>query len=189
MCNDYRVKIPPAGYVEGFSQIKIPFKWATGGPPNLEPREDVRIKDTAPVVRWAGDAAELTMLPWSWDQKGRPVFNFRSEGRDFAKSERVLIPTDGFYEFTTPADPKQKLKDKWLFTLTGEPWFWIAGIVKEGAFTMLTTEPGPDVKPYHDRQVVVVPLARTADWLVNAAADVLTPLPAGSLEVTAVPRP
>jgi len=189
MCNDYRVKIPPAGYVEGFSQLKLPFKWATGGPPNLEPRDDVRITETAPVVRWAGDAAELTMLPWSWKQNGKPVFNFRSEGRDFSKSDRVLIPTDGFYEFTPPADPKAKRKDKWLFTLKGEPWFWIAGIVKQGAFTMLTTSPGPDMAPLHGRQMVVVPLAKTADWLLQASPEVLSPLPGGSLEVSAVPTP
>jgi len=102
---------------------------------------------------------------------------------DFSNSERGLIPTDGFYEFTTPEDPRQKRKNKWLFTLKGEPWFWIAGIVKEGAFTMLTTAPGPDVAPYHDRQVVVVPLRHTADWLVNASPDVLQPLPGGSLIV------
>lgn len=187
MCNDYRVKIPPAGYVEGFSQLRLPFKWATGGPPNLEPREDVRISDSAPVVRWTGDAAELTMLPWAWKQNGRPVFNFRSDGRDFSRSDRVLIPADGFYEFTTPEDPKAKRKDKWLFTLKGEPWFWIAGIVKHGAFAMLTTEPGPDVAPFHDRQVVVLPLARTAEWLVDGSHDVLAPLPAGSLAVERAP--
>ena len=141
----------------------------------------------APVVRWAADSAELAMLPWAWrGPTGKPVFNFRSEGRDFSNSERVLIPADGFYEFTTPTDPRQKRKDKWLFTLRGEPWFWIAGIVRERAFTMLTTEPGPDVAAYHGRQVVVVPLARTAEWLLDASPDVLRPLPAGSLAVEQV---
>jgi putative SOS response-associated peptidase YedK len=36
----------------------------------------------------------------------------------------------------------------------------VAGIVKEGAFTMLTTEPGEDMRPYHDRQIVVLREAR-----------------------------
>jgi putative SOS response-associated peptidase YedK len=109
------------------------------------------------------------------------VFNFKSEGRDFSRNDRCLIPADGFYEFTTPADPAKKRKDKHLFTLAGEPWFWIAGIVKEGAFTMLTTAPGPDVAPIHDRQIVVLPIARGLDWL-DYSADVLRPLPAGSLK-------
>ncbi|HEX6861023.1 MAG TPA: SOS response-associated peptidase family protein [Caulobacteraceae bacterium] len=187
MCNDYRLKhLTAAGLFEGVSQLKIPFRWAAGGPPNFEPRDDIRITDRAPVLRWAGDAAELATLPWAWKQNGRPVFNFRADGRDFSRSERVLIPTDGFYEFTAPADPGKKLKDKWLFTLTGEPWFWIAGIVKEGAFSMLTTPPGEDVAPYHDRQVAVVPLARTAEWLVEASPAVLQPLAPGSLSVEKV---
>ncbi len=39
-------------------------------------------------------------------QNGKPVYNFRSEGREFA-SGRCLIPADGFYEFTGPADKKK----------------------------------------------------------------------------------
>jgi putative SOS response-associated peptidase YedK len=43
----------------------------------------------------------------------------------------------------------------------------IAGLWREGegnqppAFTMLTTEPGPDVAPIHNRQVVVL---RPENW-------------------------
>jgi putative SOS response-associated peptidase YedK len=53
---------------------------------------------------------------------------------------------------------------------------------------MLTTAPGPDVAPYHNRQVVVV---RPEDWaawihLTKSEADLLRPLPAGSLDVTTV---
>ena len=33
----------------------------------------------------------------------------------FAHSDRVLIPANGFYEYTKPADSKQKLKDKHRF--------------------------------------------------------------------------
>jgi len=94
-----------------------------------------------------------------------------------------LIPSDGFYEFTKPDDPKQRLKDKHLFTLAGEPWFWIAGLVKEGAFAMLTTSPGPDIAPYHDRQIVVLPRAEGLEWLDlrKPEAEILRPLPEGSL--------
>jgi putative SOS response-associated peptidase YedK len=48
---------------------------------------------------------------------------------------------------------------------------------------MLTTQPGPDVAPYHDRQVVVL---RPTDWgawldLTRPEAKLLRPLPTGSL--------
>ena len=70
----------------------------------------------------------------------------------------------------------------------------IAGLWREGsgnqpdAFTMLTTEPGPDVAPYHDRQVVVLPPADWASWLYlsRPEADLLKPSPAGALAVETV---
>jgi Uncharacterized conserved protein len=50
---------------------------------------------------------------------------------------------------------------------------------------MLTTQPGPDVAPYHDRQVVVL---RPPDWsawlnLRRPEAELLRPLEPGALEV------
>lgn len=92
------------------------------------------------------------------------MFNFRSDGRSFANSLRCLIPADGFFEFTAP-EAGQKRKTKWRFTLAGQPFFWIAGLVKAGAFAMLTTEPGPDIAPYHDRQIVVLRPEEGAAWL------------------------
>lgn len=184
MCNDYRYVQPPDTLVREFSQLKIPVRWAGGAAPNYPPYEDIRVSQTGPIVRRHGEGVEVEVIPWAWKTpRGKPVFNFRSEGRRFGKSDRCLIPADGFYEFTAPSDPKQKLKDKHLFTLQGEPWFWIAGIVKEGAFTMLTVAPGPDIAPYHERQIVVLPRAQGMAWLDLAApeGEILRPLPAGSL--------
>jgi len=190
MCNAYKLQVPVSALFDDFSQI-IPTLWADGQASNLQPRDDIRITDLAPVVRRVGDQARMSLTPWSWKgPHGKPVFNFVSEGRDFRRSDRVLIPADGFYEFTTSADPKQKLKDKWCFALAGEPWFWIAGVVRDGGFAMLTTRPGPDVAPYHDRQVVVLPRAEGLAWLdlTRPQAELFTPSPAGGLTVRPVPR-
>jgi len=123
---------------------------------------------------------------------GKPVYNFRSEGRQF-RSGRCLILADGFYEFTAHSDPKSKRKHKWLFTLKGRPWFAIAGLWRDNpavgeAFTMLTSEPSPDVAPYHNRSIVVLVPEECARWLDPATAEreVLKLLPAGSLEVEQV---
>lgn len=189
MCNEYRFRQSADDLRELFSESRIPLRWSDGGASNLEPREGIRIRDAAPVVSRADGAVTLSMAPWAWlGPNGKPVFNFRSDGRSFAHSDRRLIPTDGFYEFTTPCDTAKKRKDKWLFTLKGEPWFWIAGIVKDGCFTMLTTEPGPDMRPYHDRQVVVLPRDKGLAWLDLAEPEgaLLRPLPAGSLDAVRV---
>jgi putative SOS response-associated peptidase YedK len=185
MCNAYKLQTPVSALFDDFSQI-IPTLWADGQASNLEARDDIRITDLAPVVRRVGNQALMSMTRWSWKGlHGKPVFNFVTEGRDFARSDRVLVPADGFYEFTKPADPGQRLKDKWCFALSGEPWFWIAGVVRDGAFALLTTQPGPDVAPYHDRQVVVLPRAQGLNWLdlCVPAADLFAPSPAGSLTV------
>jgi putative SOS response-associated peptidase YedK len=53
---------------------------------------------------------------------------------------------------------------------------------------MLTTSPSEDVAPWHDRQVVVL---RPSDWsawiyLTKPEAELLRPLPAGSINVETV---
>lgn len=69
------------------------------------------------------------------------MFNFRSDGQNLENSARCLIPTDAFYKFTD-AEPGLKRKTKWAFIMTRRDWLWIAGIVKDGAWAILTTEPG-----------------------------------------------
>jgi putative SOS response-associated peptidase YedK len=77
------------------------------------------------------------------------------------------VPASHFYEFTGTKSPKTK----WRFTKTGEPWFCFPGLwrpMPEGqgaAFTLLTTEPGPDVAPIHDRQMVVLNGDDWSSWL------------------------
>ena len=195
MCNDFRSRVELGTIGQDFSQLRIPLVFPEGMP-NMEPRDDIRITDRAPIIRWraaTGDAegaAELVQRRWSWPgQGGKPVYNFRSDGREFS-SGRCLIVTDGFYEFTTPKEPrKDKRKDKWLFTVAGESWFCIAGLWRTSgpgeAFTMLTTEPGPDVAPYHNRQVAVLPRASWRAWLdgTGPAQALLGPCPAGTLQV------
>lgn len=187
MCNDYRFRPLSEHAFEEFRQVGIELVFPSGKP-NIEPRDDIRIGDAAPVVTRAGEAVALTMTKWAWTSpQGRPVFNFRSEGRSFANSLRCAIPADGFYEFTD-AQPGQKRKTKWLFTMKEHPTFWIAGLIRDGAFTMLTTAPGPDIAPYHDRQIVLLPPGRALEWLdlTRPEAELLAPCPAGRLQVTRV---
>ena len=195
MCNDYRLRLSSDEIATAFSETRIPLRFPSGVP-NLQPRDDIRIGEVAPVVRRDPDGeAELVQLRWSWPgPAGKPVFNFRSDGRRFGLPGRCLIPADGFYEFTAPPSgaPKRARKPKWLFQLAGEPWFCIAGVWRPSpagdAFAMLTTSPGPDIAPYHDRQVVVLERARWGAWLDGEApeADLLRPSMAGTLQVERV---
>ncbi len=117
---------------------------------------------------------ELVQLQWGFAPgrpKAPPVINFRSEGRRFPKG-RCLVPASHFFEFTGKRSPKSK----WKFTKTGDEWFCFAGIWRPEngdvpeAFTLLTTAPGPDVAPIHDRQMVVL---ERRDWLAVGFQEVV----------------
>ena len=133
-------------YLEAFSHLKIRL-FTPGGAPNLEPRDDIWPTDVAPIIRANKDGAELIQLRWGFPPgrpKGPPVINMPSEKRRFTK--------------------------------VGEDWFCIAGLWRpvEGgaaAFTMLTCEPGPDVAPIHNRQVVVLDRSERAAWLNSQTAE------------------
>ena len=188
MCNLYTQTKSVDEIARIFRDLQMPLTFPEGAP-NLAAR-DIAITDPGAIVRAAEEDYQLSVRRWSWPgQNGRPVYNFRSDDREFA-SGRCLIVTDGFYEFTTPADPKQKRKDRWLFTASDGSMLGIAGLVRSTpgigeAFTMLTTEPGPDVAPYHSRQVSVIAQADWKAWLDHSASarDLIGPLPAGSLTV------
>jgi putative SOS response-associated peptidase YedK len=155
-------------------------------PQYLEPRDDIWPTEPAPVFRRRENGVEMVQLRWGFPParpKGAPVINFRSEGRRFPKG-RCLIPASHFFEFTGAKSPKSK----WKFTKAGEDWFCFAGLwrpVPDGddAFTLLTTEPGYDVAPIHNRQMVVLERADWLAWLdlTRPEQELLRPLPAGGL--------
>ena len=160
---------------------------------DLPQPDDIKINDTGPVMRAAGNGIELVPMSFGFPPagpRGGPVFNFRSEGRHFDKSNRCLVPASAFFEFTGKKYPKAKHR----FTLTHAPFLAIAGIWRDGAggkppaFTMLTTDPGPDVEPYHNRQVVVLRPEDWAPWiyLTKPEAELLRSLPTGALSVETV---
>ena len=195
MCNLYTQTKSVDEVARIFRDLQMPIVFPEGLP-NLAPR-DIAITDPGVIVRRAQTDAgsyDLLVRRWSWPGAGgKPVYNFRSDGREFP-SGRCLIVADGFYEFTASSDPKQKRKDRWLFTSANEPMLGIAGLIRDvpglgQAFTMLTTEPGPDIAPYHQRQVAVLHAADWRAWLDHSAADreLLSPLPAGSLKVAPQP--
>ena len=219
MCNEVARRISLGQLREDWSQLRVPLVFPEGLP-NLAPLDSIRITDPTLILRAAreGQGAEGVTRRWSWPGPGgKPVYNFRSEGRAFvncSEAGRCLIPVDAFFEFTDPKPanlgvaPKRARKDKWRFTQAdqsgspqsttlrgGDAWFCIAGwwrtepALGDGtareAFTMLTCEPGPDIAPYHHRQIVLPPRHQWAGWLDGslAAAEVCRPTPAGTLMV------
>ena len=190
MCNLYQLEKSVDAVRRLFAEHQIELAFPEGIP-NFEPR-DVRITEQAPIVRWssAGNSAELVERRWSWPAPGgKPVFNMRSDGREFGK-DRCLVLADSFYEFTAPEDPKQKRKTCWRFRPEGD--FAIAGLVRRDekvgeAFTLLTVPPGEDIAPYHNRQIALLAPAQWRPWLEGSvrSTELLRPSEAGHLAVAA----
>lgn len=86
---------------------------------DLPESDDIKINDVGPVMRVAGNGIELVPMNFSFPPSGRggPVFNFRSEGRRFDKSNRCIIPASAFFEFVGKKYPKAKYR----FALKGSP--------------------------------------------------------------------
>jgi putative SOS response-associated peptidase YedK len=191
VCNNFGNNVPYSAYLEAFSQIRAPVVFPIAAP-NLEPRDDIWPTEATPVFRRQERGVEMVQLRWGLPParpKGAPIINIRSEGRRFTKG-RCLIPASHFFEFTGAKPPKSK----WKFTKAAEDWFCFAGLwrpMPDGAgdaFTLLTTEPGPDVAPIHDRQVVILDRSDWLAWLdlTRPEPELLRPLPAGSLAVEQV---
>ena len=191
MCNDYEQQVAYADYRRAVKAADLEPP-AGESEADLPRADDVRIGDLGPVIRAQGNGIELVPMTFGFPPqrpKAGPVFNFKSDGRHFADSRRCVIVLSGFFEFTGTKYPKAKHR----FSLKDSPIMGIAGLWsedKDGAlsFTMLTTTPGPDIKPYHDRQVVVLRPADWAHWLflTRSEEDLLMPLPSGSLNVETV---
>jgi putative SOS response-associated peptidase YedK len=192
MCNDYAHEIEAGRVIAAMKEMERvpPFSWRGDRIPNdIAPTPHVTIRERGMIVRLTGDRLTGDMMTWAWaGAHGKPVFNFVSEKRDFAKSDRCLIVATGVYEYTAPEAPKIKLEDQHFFTMKGEEWFWVAAIVKDNCFTMLTAAPGPDVEPYHDRQICALKPEQGIDWLrlSQPENELLATPPPGRFKVVTV---
>lgn len=190
MCNDYEQHLKWKEYCELMQQLALGLP-VDSSETDLPAADDIRVNDMAPVMRARGNVVELQQMRWSFPPSrpgGKPAFNFRSEGRHFSKEQRVVIPATAFFEFTGTKSPKSK----WRFALADHSPMGIAGLWRPGTgdgpqvFTMLTTSPGPDIEPYHDRQIVVLRPQDWASWLYaeESETELLRHLPQGTLDVS-----
>ena len=143
------------------------------------------------MIRPPEGGVQLLQLPWGLSParpKGRAVINVRSEGRNFTRG-RCLVPASHYFEFTGPRARRRAGALRKPARIGSASPVSSDGDGPDGnpveAFTLLTTGPGPDVAPYHNRQRVILERAEWAAWLTSSEPprDLLVPSPPGSLEV------
>jgi putative SOS response-associated peptidase YedK len=167
MCNAYEQHVRWVEYCQMMQalELEIPTQQTEL---DLPQADDIRINDMGPVMRTAGNMIELAQMNFSFPPsgpRGGPVFNFRSEGRDFADSKRCLIPASGFYEFTGKKYPKTKHR----FSLIGATFMAIAGLWREAqpknwaAWLHLTKPQGELLRPLPEGSLVAETVRQGVD--------------------------
>lgn len=107
------------------------------------------------------------------------MINVRADNRRDPPQARGLVIFDRFYEYRGERPPKAKFE----FTPAVNEPLAFAAVRKDGRFALVTTDPGPDVEPIHNRQPVVVPGPDWRQWLTEGAwpAQLTAPSPAQTL--------
>jgi putative SOS response-associated peptidase YedK len=149
-----------------------------------EPRYNVTLTSTMPVVALAGHGATVRPMRWGLIPEGdrgrtnpRMLANARSETavklpafRRAIAARRCLVPANGYYEWKTVGGVKQP----YLFTLRDEEPFSLAGIWEpaDGAipetYCILTTRPNELAALVHDRMPVILTDEAMRRWLGDA---------------------
>ena len=199
MCNDYQQHVTRTLLADTGDQLDLGL---TGSVDNIDwaTADDIRVGQLGPVLRPVGNGTEVVPMIFGLPHHtgGRPIINITSDYvkdggrkiRDYSHSKRCVVIASAFYEFKGTRTPKAKYQ----FTLNRAPFMGIAGVWSEGedgkqdAFAMLTTVPGADIEPIHDRQIIILRPDQFGSWLSfdHGAPDLLQPLPAGALNVEMV---
>src|SRR5690606_31136165 len=129
MCNDYEQHVAYAEYQAATRAAELSTP-ASESAADLPQADDIRIRDMGPVLRAAGNGAELILMRFGWPPprpKAPPVLNFKPDGRHFAQWRRCVIVLSGFFEFTGTKWPKTKHR----LSRPGSPVMGIAGLWSE----------------------------------------------------------
>jgi len=117
-------------------------------------------------------------MHWGWERTGGGfLVNAKAENLDTVFNQyigqRCLIPADGFYEWTGPANDRQPIR----FTKPGNVPFCFAGLWRETthkpqdveftepAVVIITTTPNKSVGRIHNRMPLIVQPAHYDWWL------------------------
>lgn len=167
------------------------------------PRYNIAPTQPVALIRQGMRGREFALARWDflpgWAKKPneKPQINARSESvsekpffRSAFKRRRCLIPANGFYEWVGEKTPKRAF----CFRPAGVALFAFAGVWETAVdpdggeidtVAILTTDPGPDIRPIHNRSGVIIPPEGYGRWLeaderdVEGLSDLFAPQPAG----------
>lgn len=120
------------------------------------------VKDPAAIQHPINAKAETVAI--------KPMF------RHAFRKSRILVPTDGFYEWKSAAGGKQpyliRMRDHSPFGIAGLLEHWVGPSGTMHTFTILTTEPNPLMAEIHNRMPVIIRPEDYGRWLDPVLIDV-----------------
>jgi len=176
MCGRYRLSRRKQIIAEHFDATPFDDDW--------EPRYNIAPSQPVPVIRQNAGSRKLSLLRWglmpSWASDHRittMAINARSETvatmawfREPFRTQRCLIPADGFYEWVRD----WKFRQPYCFEVGEAELLAFAGLWDRWknprgeefeTFTIITTTPNSSVADIHDRMPVILPSGAYASWL------------------------
>ena len=104
---------------------------------------------------------------------------------------RCIVPISGFYEWPNGVRHKILPKDSDGFFIAGLTSLWTVPGESLDTFTVITTEPSWEFKPFHDRMPAILTLEESKQWLSEKnpveAVKLLRPAKGGTIRVEESP--
>lgn len=139
---------------------------------------EIRPADVVPVIapNRSGDRA---VFPMKWGFSGRSLLvNARSETaclkptfQESWERRRCIVPASWYFEWEHlyGEDGRRRTGDKYRIRPKDSAVTWLCGLyrIEEGlpVFTVLTREPGKEIRFIHDRMPVILPQGEIGDWI------------------------
>jgi putative SOS response-associated peptidase YedK len=184
MCNEFAQERAWREYSEMMQREAL--KIITPELPDLPFTATRRPTDPALVIRAAPGGVALDIIKWGWPKPGskRPILWLQSEHRRDPPETRGIVPIERFVEYRGDRAPKEKFE---FWPAINEP-MGMGVIIRGDRWAHLTTAPGPEVAPVHDRQPALVRLTDWGRFVTQAAwpADLMAPTPEGTLKALQV---
>ena len=147
---------------------------------------EVRPTNIVPVIAPDRSGAR-SVFPMVWGftlpRSSSPVFNARVETagikptfKESWERRRCIIPASYYFEWehlTNAATGRTKSGDKYMLQPKGSSITWLAGLyrieemsgIRVPVFTILTREPGEEIRFIHDRMPVILPGDDIEKWI------------------------
>ena len=188
MCNRYYVELSPElrPIIEAARQSSMAARMLHDLGRPVAREGEVRPTDIAAVL--APNTHGLrTVFPMVWGftlpenpntKRSAPLINCRietAESKPLWKESwfrrRCIIPASWYFEWEhlLRPDGRKKTGDKYVIQPKNSTITWLAGLyrMEEGFphFTVLTREPGDEIRFIHDRMPVILPEEAIAEWI------------------------